>query len=526
MTISEWPTAPSLQAQQLSEQLAAAENHIELLEESYADLALAAEDQGWTRLGADAEREFDRQGLGQIARNCRVMAIASPTIKRGLGLRGGYVWGQGVQVAARDDDVNEVVQAFWDDPSNRAAFTSSQAQEENERALGTDGNFFLAFFTHPIVGKVQVRSTPFDEITDVITNPEDRDEPWFYLRQYTTTVYERGYTGLTRSRRETRRVLHPALGYRPAVRPKSIDGVAVEWDVPILHVPVNRLDGWKFGVPDAYAALPWARAYEGFLTDWAKIVKALSKFAWRLTGDKASKVRRAASAAAAATQHLQPAAGSGAGQAAAYGPGVSLEAIPKSGATIDSESGKPLAAMVAAALGLPVTMLLADPGVTGARAVAETLDTPTENEFGLRQKLWASVIQTVTSYVIDQAVKARRGPLAGTVTRDEFGREVVTLAGDLERTVEVKFPPLSETDPVKLLGAIVEAEGTRAGQAMPLVMARLILQALGVDDIDELLAPGSELVDEDGNFRDPDVTAGDEATRRFRRGEDPAESLR
>jgi len=38
------------------------------------------------------------------------------------------------------------------------------------------------------------------------------------------------------------------------------------WEQPILHVPVNKPDGSKWGVPDAYAALPWAKAYEGFLT--------------------------------------------------------------------------------------------------------------------------------------------------------------------------------------------------------------------------------------------------------------------
>src|SRR5690606_15751978 len=106
------------------------------------------------------------------------------------------------------------------------------------------------------------------------------------------------------------------------------------------------LDGMKFGIPDLYASLPWARAYEGFMTDWARLVKALSKFAWRLTGDKASKARRAVAAIGGTLPAGVPPLGpnaSDAGQIAAYGPGASLEAIPKTGATIDSESGRPLA---------------------------------------------------------------------------------------------------------------------------------------------------------------------------------------
>lgn len=519
MTISEWPTTPSIQVQSLTEQLAASENYNEILVESLADLEFAAEDAGWQRLGFQLEQEFSRAGITAVARNCRVMAIASPLTKRGLQLRIGYVWGQGVTVQARDDDVNAVISAFWDDESNQASFTSSQAQEENERALGTDGQVILAFFTNPLTGRVQVRTTPFDEITDKICNPQDRDEPWFYVREYDTTLIRpfRDATGLvsTRTRPARTKMLHPDLRYRPLVRPKSIDGIEVAWDAPMLHVAVNRLDGWKWGIPDAYAALPWARAYDGFLTDWAKLVKSLSRFAWRLTGDRASKARKAADTLAAAL----PAVGYSpeAGATAAYGPGAQLEAIPKSGATIDSESGRPLAAMVAAALGVSVVSLLADPGTTGNRATAETLDKPTVMEAEMRRSLWASVISTVTSYVIDQAVKAPRGPLQGTVVWDrDTGREVITLANDAPRTVDVDWPDLTEESVKDRVDAIVAADGTE--KMPPLVTARLLMLALEVEDVDELL---KEIMDDQGRFIDPRVTAADVAVEQFRRGEGP-----
>lgn len=523
MTISDWPTAPSTQVVDLTARLSESEAWTEILEESLADLELAAEDQGWQRLSANLAHDFSRQGLQRIATNCRTMALAAPLVKRALNLRICYIWGQGVTLAARDEDVNAVIQGWWDDESNQAALTSSQAQEELERALGTDGNIFLACFTAPRTGRVQVRSTPFDEIQDVITNPEDRDEPWFYARQYTTTIIEAGYGGGTRTRSETRRVLHPDLRYRPRLRPRSINGIPVQWDAPILHVSVNRLDGQKWGIPDAYAALPWARAYDGFLTDWAKLVKALSRFAWRLTGDKSSRTRKAAAAVRAAqptTTTGDIPVGGPVGGMAAGGPGVHLEAIPKSGATIDSESGKPLASLVAAALGVPVTMLLADPGQTGARAVAETLDDPLVLEMGMRRQLWASVLRRLTSYVVDQSVKAPAGALRGTIGRDEWGREVITLAGDVERTVDVDFPPLDDLDPKSLVEAIERADAIGAPKA---VLVRLVLQALRVKDIDELLEP---FLDDDGQWIDPDVTAGQVAVDRFRRGEDAAEALR
>jgi hypothetical protein len=79
-------------------------------------------------------------------------------------------------------------------------------------------------------------------------------------------------------------------------------------------------------------------------------------------------------------------AADGPGRATAVmSPDATMAPMHSSGATIDSGSGKPLAGMVAAALDVPITMLLADPGVTGARATAETLDKPLELTTGSRR---------------------------------------------------------------------------------------------------------------------------------------------
>lgn len=493
----------------LVEELQAERDLVETLSESLADAQLALEDRGWQSMRWAAAREFDREGLRQAAGTARVMAIVNPLIRRGLALRTSYVWGQGVQIAVRDpgdqggQDVNAVVQAFLDDDGNQAALTSGSAHEQKERALGTDGNVFLALFTSPLTGRVQVRSIAFDELDDVITNPEDRDEPWFYKRTYTTTQLTASPTGVS-TQQVTKTVYYPALGYRPARRTRTIDGDDVLWDAPVLHVKVGGLDGWKYGVGDAYAALFWAKGYKEFLEDWARLVKALSRFAWRAqakTGQGRAQARRAFAAAPA----VDPATGrtSDVGAAAVTSQDVTLEAIPKTGATIDSESGRPLAAMTAAAMDVPVTMLLGDPGTTGARAVAETLDQPTELAMRMRRSLWTTVFQRILGYVIDQAIKAPRGPLKGSVRIDPVTeREVIALAGDQDRTVVVDWPDFDKADVKQLIDAIVAADGT--GKLPPELTAKLLMQALGVDDVDELL---EQLLDDQGNFVLPDDAA-------------------
>lgn len=514
-------TVPS--RDQLQEQLRWEQENNLLLQESMADLELALEDKGWRRIGGDAQTEFSPDGRKLLVGLCRIMATQNPLIKRGLLIRIGYVWGQGVQVNARageeaDQDVNAVVQRFWDD--NKASLTGSQAQEENERSLGTDGEIFIAAFTSPLTGRVQARTSPAEEITDVITNPDDRDEPWFYIRTYTQRVIERGTDpGSTRTRGVTKTVAHPALGYRPGARLKSINGAEIRWDAPMLHIPVNRLDGWLRGMPDVYAAIAWARAYKDFLTDWALVTKSLATFAWRAVGKTKGRAQKAAAEAQAnasrssvAANGLPPVGGRpAAGQLAAMDEGTGLEAIPKSGAHIDADSGKQLAGMAAAGLGVPVTMLLADPGTTGARAVAETLDLPTILEMSMRRSLWEDKLTELLEYVIDQSVMAPRGALRGTAVVDDWGRRVVTLASDVEKTIEWEWPPLIDIDPVELIKALVQADST--GKVPPLIMVRQLLHAIGVKDVDEVM---KTVTDPQGNWIDLESEAGQAAVEAYR----------
>ena len=491
----------------LTQRLSAEENNVEFLQETIAQLELAAEDIGWQRLLAVGEQEFTREGLRQISAICRLFAIKNPLIKRGLTLRTSYVFGQGVEISARangrrgrkgEQDVNAVIQTFLDDAGNRRTLFGAEAQQRLERSLGTDGNLFLSLWTRPASGRIQVRVLPWDEIVDVVRNPDDASEPWFYHRRWYET--EIGAQATERVK-EMREALYPALSHRPKSRPKTVVGIDVRWDAPVRHVKVNDLEGWRFGIPDAYAAVDWARAYKEFLEDWAKLVKALSRYAWRTTaaGSKqAAQIRTKLAAAPprnAVTGELNDV-----GATAITAPGYALEAIPKTGATIDSESGRPLAMMVASALGVPVTMLLADPGQTGARATAETLDQPTELEMESRRSLWTDVLRDVTDHVVRESVRASAGPLKGKVTVDADGVESVKLAGNTERTVDIAWPDLKDLEQAQVIDAITKAAGT--GTVPPEIIVRLLLTALGVRNVDEIV---DEMTDQDGNFLWPDA---------------------
>src|SRR5690554_435213 len=507
----------------IAEELAAERENNLLLAESVADLERQLHEPDWVRFTQLAEQEFSPEGMRQLRSICRLYALKNPLIKRGLALRSAYVHGQGVEISARangrqpgEQDVQAVVNAFLNDPGNVRSFTGPQARNAAEHALGTEGELFYVLFTSPLTGRAQVRTIPPDEIVDVICNPEDAGEPWYYRRRWQHKTYAADGTPLY----EAREQLYPAVDYRPARRPRMWIGLPVEWSAPVLHVAVNRPLHWQRGIPDAYAAIDWARAYKIFLEDWAVLIKSLSRFAWRLTTKGAGRAQ--AKQKLATKPPVDPATGKAldVGATAITPIDAVLEAIPKSGATIDSESGRPLAAMVAAALGVPVTMLLGDPGTTGARATAETLDRPTELEMGQRRDLWTGVLRRIIQHVIVEAVRAPRGPLQGTVTRDPYtDTEQVTLAGGTSDEVDIVWPDLDDIPAKEQVEAVVAA--SQMGIVPPEVLLRLVLTALNVRHVDELV---EAMLDDDGNFQHPSGSPlGQQAANQARAGGDPAQ---
>lgn len=509
---------------EITEQLVAETGQNEWLAERLAELELALDEQGWARLSMETEWEFSREGLDRIIALARLNSLKNPLIRRGVAVKADYVHGQGVDIVARDETVNdEVVQPFLDDRGNAAELFAASARAAKDRALTTDGNVVLVLFPNRLTGRVSVRSVDVGEIRDVIVNPDDRQDVWFYLRRWTERSWQLDgpASGIRTAQREA---WYPDWRHQPKAgqRPESIDRVQVRWDSPIYHVRVGGLDGMRFGVPEVYAALDWAKAYKLFLEDWATIVRSLSRFAWQMHVKKnpsTAAARLGASVrpeAARVPDNPSPTAGAVFTARA----DTDLKPIPKTDATVASEDGVWLAKMCAAALGLPYTILMGDPDM-GNLATAKTLDRPTELGMMGRQTIWAEVYRDLCGYAIDWAARAPGGPLTGEVEiRDGVAVVVLDDAGELtgaeRRTVDVTFPAIREIDLAETMKAIVEAASTDIPE--PKMLMRWIFQAMGVDDIDEALVEW-ETEHEERKQRERNV--GDEMIRRQRSGQDP-----
>lgn len=453
----------------------------ELLAESITELELALEDVGWQRDLLTAGAEFSRAGLGRIIQISRLMRIKNPLVRRAIRVWSFYVWGQGVEVKARDPQINTVVQTFLDDRGNQAELFGHAARSECERTLHTDANLFFTLHTNPKTGHVRVRSIPVDEIVDVIRNPDDRTEPWFYIREWDQTQIDGTVRRL--------KMYYPDWRYRPTQRPRSVNRVEVVWDTPVYHLSVGGLKGAKFGIPEVYSALDWAKAHTQFLEQTATIWSSLARFAWKATGSKkartTAKDRLGSTFAQGGQGETNPPPVAGA--VALTPTGGDLVPINKSGATIDPEDGKVLRLMVGAATDLPDTILSGDPD-QGNLATASTLDRPTELAMRDRQMLWADVYRDLIGYQVLQAAKARRArrlPGARVVLDPVLDDELVVFPEGIDATVDVSFPSILEQDMPAVVKAIVEAAGVPGVPGETVV--RLILVALGVEDVDELM---------------------------------------
>jgi len=467
----------------------------EMLTERMAELELALEDASWMRLTFTGQQEFSRDGLKKIRELSRMMFAKNPLIKRGVMVKALYVWSQGINVRAKNTEINQVLQTFWDDEKNRSELTSHQARMLKEIDLQVEGQLYFVFFTRPTDGRVRVRTLPADEIVDVISNLQDAKSTWYYRREWT----ERKFNLKTGTKETaTRKAYYPDWRYHPKTQPKNIGGVPVQWDSPVYFVRTG-----KFGESEVYAALDWARAYKEFLEDVASLMRAYSRFAWKritkgkraIAAEKAKMASTLASGAAVAagdSSETNPPPVTGA--MALLGEGTDLQPMQVRGASISPDDGRRLLLMVAAAVNL-TEPYFGDVSV-GSLATAKSMDRPTELNMRERQMLWTDILRDIFRFVIMQAVKATGGELR-QIARIEIvddgdeQEERIAWNEGVNLQMDIDFPPILERDVQTGVQAVITAL-TLNGQTLQLldeqIATRLILKAMGEDDVDEIMS--------------------------------------
>jgi hypothetical protein len=403
----------------------------EMLQEAgeFSTAQLALEDIGWRPLAgiADSSNSFTLEGLHRASELCRAVATVNPLVERGLKVRTGYIWGSGVSVVAKEfisggpgrpRSVNIEPSL---PPGIEDVLTGSLAQMEIEMTAATDGNlFFLVDKKNKTVQRV-----PFEEVTEAVSQRGNRERILYIRRTWndwdleldsgegvdthpvTNPDFSRGsrtWTNMNRDGSASASYRNISVWYpthllmeQPDNRRRArthIDRDPVDHDKVIVHVPFNRMVGWRWGVPDVLPAVWWTKAYKEYLENCATLTKAYARFAWKVTSERSRGVRRTAAQLAQAPR-TDPTTGQplSVGASAVLGAGQDLSAV-GGNTKVDFDAGRPLAAMIAAALDVPLPALTEDPTL-GTRATAAVLDTSTVLVMQMRQKVMDEAFTTI-----------------------------------------------------------------------------------------------------------------------------------
>jgi hypothetical protein len=372
-------TGTSPDSEKLLREIQELSQNNEILAESYSALARATlefDEQGWAPLNQFTDTGIRLEDVKVVSRQARRQTASNPILKRGASLRASYVFGRGFKMSQSGNPLAPRFQRIIDDSINQNVLFSESACKKNERALFTDGNFFVRYDRR----NRRFSRVPLDEIAGWATDPDDPEVIRYYLREYqqrqpVTDPYN-AYTA------QTIKVWYP-LDYvdNPVSR---INDIPVDRNFVMIDTKANDETGSLWGIPDALPALPWSWAYSEYLKDGSKMLKALSSIAWQVK-TKSSKGGNNISSKLVSNREVASTAVTGAD--------VELNAMPRNN-SVDLATGQPLAAMAATAMEVSVEALLAGPGQAGGGG-SQVLDQSTLNAAYGRQGNWEDFFRRV-----------------------------------------------------------------------------------------------------------------------------------
>jgi len=335
----------------------------------------ASEDKGWVNLTKLSQKdEFSMDQKRSIIKRSRYYAQIDPMATQALRLWSDYTLGTGIIRKAEDEKVKKILDDFWDARINKPVL-SCKGQRKNSYKLLTDGNVYFALFLGA-EGKVTVRRIDPLEITDVITNPDDKEDVRYYKREWINTqgksvkAYYRSWQnikdeGVLDSKGKLIKKTEEALIYHMEREPN--------------------------GLPLLLPAMDWIKLYRQFLAARVAVILALARFAWKtkVPSGAVSKIKTK-------TDQTKPDAGSW----LIENMGSDTQPIKTdTGASGAYQDGRMLKLMICAAVGI-TEQYFGDISI-GSLATAQTVELPMVKMFNSYQTLWLEAYEDISNMVLE-----------------------------------------------------------------------------------------------------------------------------
>jgi hypothetical protein len=447
-------------------------------EDMYIDTLLQL--QGWQNMGGGGsivslDKLFtETLRLSLVAKSRWMYHMGDPLVARAVNMYTDFGFGQSVEISATDPVLDEVLQEFWAARRNAPVLGDVNIYKSSiDQTI--DGETFFAIWFSTIDGTCTVRRLATEEISQIVSNPDDRSIPLWYVSPTTSgNVY---YADWRTTPKQLAAVELPA----GAILADKLRQDTHVWILPAQYNTIGTR-GW----PMLKGALSWAKAYSDFIGDRATVAKKAALRVEKLTAKNAGQrtidsiVSRLESQLNQTGYNADNNQNRTAGQIWAQNEQVNLEWMNRdtgaSGAQID---GLTIAAQFAAGAGIPLHWLGRADAMQN-RAVAKESAIPWYELSQRLQTFWVSIYSDMAE-IVGRA-------------KNEYGSPKTNIT---DYSVKVTLDAVKDNDVAELATAMSSITGAATAGQLDSAQAKraneqltgLLLTACGVRHADDVLTP-------------------------------------
>ena len=414
------------------------------------------EDEGWDNLspapgavGRDSPTLDTVQRAGRLAHN---YWLHNPLIRRGVETISQYVFGRGISIGSEDESMRTGLVDIWSSPDIQQVM-GSETHNLFDHCSSSQvyGNFMFGVWPNQTEENrlKRLRILEFADIEDMMV--DEWREPVMWLRRY----FDPSEPGVPKKE------WVPSLEYFGSSNlPPVPEGTSINTSFAIHHTKFGSISG-PLGMPMFWPSIAWVKAYKGSLEDFAVVQRAYRTFAWRATGSKFDGLANVTDMVQGAYQAAQKSS-EGVGRVAELpNDSSSLQPIRTANYQTPADGSRRLMLMGAAGMGLPETYF-SDVSV-GNYATSSTMERPVELMMKSMQVRWKASLERLLSFLSD-----------GSIER--------------AKSVNVQFPSILEHDAGPFMQAVKAADELSYPVLAPENLARIVLETLGFEDVEDLVA--------------------------------------
>lgn len=231
-----------------------------------AGTSIDDDEEGWRRLTGDGKRDLTPLTLDRAREISAWLWQANVMANRLIELPLAFLLADGVRLEAKNPEVQELLDDFWDDAIN----AMDLKLPKRVRELALFGEQCYPAFVNEISGKVRLGYLDPGHIQEVITDPDNPEQPiGVVTRRDNKGRYKRlkvivnDEEGVFTSRTQ-------------AIRDSFADGQC-------FYFTVNALSSGVRGRPDLLASADWLDGYDEFLFGEMDRTRYLRAFIWDVT---------------------------------------------------------------------------------------------------------------------------------------------------------------------------------------------------------------------------------------------------